>query len=137
MDTILTALAAEHLEFEEILLLMLASAQPPTHLKYPRLSIDALSDEECLKLFRFKKEDLPRLQRALGLAESYTGPVRLRWTGTEGLCILLRRLAYPNRLTDMVPIFGRSSTELGLIFNVVVEELYERQAWPSSFRLEF
>ena len=33
--------------------------------------------------------------------------------------ILLRRLAYPNRWSDLVPVFGRTVSELSLIFNKV------------------
>ena len=33
--------------------------------------------------------------------------------------ILLRRLAYPNRWSDMVPVFGRTVSELSLIFNKI------------------
>ena len=42
----------------------------------------------------------------------------------EGLCILLRRLAYPIRLTDMIPMFGRSKWELSMIFNDVVDFVF-------------
>lgn len=42
----------------------------------------------------------------------------------EGLCILLKRLAYPCRYTDMVPRFGRNPTELCLIFNEVLDLVY-------------
>ena len=33
--------------------------------------------------------------------------------------ILLRRLSYPNRLYDLIPLFGRSEPELSMIFNEV------------------
>ena len=42
----------------------------------------------------------------------------------EGLCILLRRLAYPIRFTDMIPMFGRSKSELSMIFNNVVDFVF-------------
>ena len=44
--------------------------------------------------------------------------------GMEGMCILLKRLAYPCRYTDMVPRFGRNPTELCLIFNEVLDLIY-------------
>ena len=44
--------------------------------------------------------------------------------GMEGMCILLKRLAYPCRYTDMVPRFGRNPTELCLIFNEMLDLIY-------------
>ena len=43
---------------------------------------------------------------------------------TEGLCILLKRFAYPCRYSDMIPIFGRSVPELGIISNEITDWLY-------------
>ena len=40
-------------------------------------------------------------------------------TGMEALLIMLRRLAYPNRWSDLVPIFGRAQSELSAIFREV------------------
>jgi hypothetical protein len=40
-------------------------------------------------------------------------------SGLEVSCITLRRLAYPNRLADLVRIFERSESEINLIFNSV------------------
>ena len=42
-------------------------------------------------------------------------PSRIGWSGLDGLCLVLRRLSYPNRLFDLVPIFGRSVQELIVI----------------------
>ena len=40
-------------------------------------------------------------------------------TGKEALMIMLRRLTYPNRWSDLVPLFGRNDSKLSLIFNTV------------------
>ena len=45
--------------------------------------------------------------------------------GMETLCILLKRLLFPCRYSDMTPIFGRSSTELCLIYNSLVNKIYD------------
>ena len=45
-------------------------------------------------------------------------------SSVEGLCVLLRRMAYPNRLTDMIAMFGRSKSELSMIFNNVVNFVF-------------
>ena len=57
------------------------------------------------------------------MRDFYQGINGIKWSGDEGLCILLRRLAYPNRLCDLVPLFGRHETELSLIINVMLEEI--------------
>ena len=46
-------------------------------------------------------------------------------TSAQGrLCILLRRLAYPNRMADLVSIFGRNESEISLILISVILRLY-------------
>ena len=47
-------------------------------------------------------------------------------TGREGLLILLRRMVYPNRLYELSQEFGRHESELSLIFNTVLHDLYQR-----------
>ena len=69
---------------------------------------------------RFQKHDMQRLLTALEIPECYICVQRTRATGTEALMILLRRLAYPARWCDLVPFFGRSESELSLIFNTVI-----------------
>lgn len=45
---------------------------------------------------------------------------RLYFLGVESFWILLRRLAYPNRLVDLEPIFGISSAALSSVINCLV-----------------
>uniref|UniRef100_A0A8D9B1E4 Uncharacterized protein n=1 Tax=Cacopsylla melanoneura TaxID=428564 RepID=A0A8D9B1E4_9HEMI len=47
--------------------------------------------------------------------------------GKEALCILLRRLAYPNRWTDLEPIFGLSAPYMSKIGNIVLDIIYEEK----------
>ena len=68
---------------------------------------------------RFQKGDLDRLGRALQLPEKYVCSQGTVATGMEALLIMLRRLAYPNRWSDLVPIFGRAQPELTAIFHEV------------------
>ena len=49
-----------------------------------------------------------------------------KWTGLEGICLLLRRLNYPNRLDDLVPEFGRHISDIGIIFNEMVYFIDQR-----------
>jgi len=48
------------------------------------------------------------------------------FAGLEGLCILLRRLAYPNRLFDLVRIFHRDISSLSRIIYWTLNFVYER-----------
>ena len=68
---------------------------------------------------RFSKGDMERLRDALQLPANYICSQGTIATGMEALMILLRRLAYPNRWSDLVPVFGRTVSELSLIFNKV------------------
>lgn len=59
------------------------------------------------------------MYRTLCIPEKYKCDQGTTATGMEALLILLRRLAYPNRLSDLVPFFGHSKSDLSRIFNVV------------------
>ena len=111
---------------DDILMLLLAECEQsevPLHYKYKRFSFDRLSETEFKQYFRFTKEHVALLVDTLKLKQTYTASSKLRWSGTEGLCILLRRLCYPNRLCDLVPLFGRHETELSVIVNVMLYEV--------------
>ena len=113
---------------EDILLLLLGDClekPEPIHWQYYRFDINDRTDKEFASLFRFKRADIPDLMHALRLKNEYTGSNGTKWTGVEGLCILLRRLCYPNRLDDLVPLFGRHRTELSIIINEMTSEIYE------------
>ena len=58
--------------------------------------------------FRFSREDIPRLVRALRIPpEFYCPRTRVRCGGEEALLIFLKRMAYANRWVDCEFIFGR------------------------------
>ena len=83
--------------------------------KAPKFDLDGWDNIECMTELRFEKSDLALLLEALRIPEKFVCPQRTVCTGIEGLCILLKRLAYPCRYTDMVSRFGRNPTELCLI----------------------
>ena len=70
-------------------------------------------------LSRFSKEDMVRLSVALGIPKYYICPQGTKATGMEALMLMLRRFAYPSRLCDLVPLFGRAEQELSQLFNTV------------------
>ena len=115
----------EELNDEELLLYFESCEEKSFHHRWERFALEKFSEEECLHLFRFSKEHLPILQAILRINDEWKGSNGLLWSGMEGMCIVLRRLAYPNRLVDMVPIFARHPTELSLIFNTMLKFIYE------------
>ncbi|CAB4023789.1 Hypothetical predicted protein, partial [Paramuricea clavata] len=84
-----------------------------------RINLQDISEDDCEKMFRFEKYDIPRLRDALKIPDRYTCCQGTVVGGLEALLIMLRRLAYPNRLSDLTPIFARTEYELSLIFNTV------------------
>ena len=77
-------------------------------------NLENFTDSQCKTVFRFYKKDLAKLKQS----------------GIEALCILLRRLAYPNRLEDLTDMFSRPVYELSYIFNEVLNMIlvYENHA---------
>lgn len=92
---------------------------PPTGtLEFPLLNFDGLSDNQLETMFRFHdKNDMEQLAQALEIPDHYECVQRTTCTGMDALMILLRRLVYPNRWCDLVPVFGRNESQLSPIFN--------------------
>ena len=124
MDPNMLLLAAIEGEHELLMLLDQTNGQEDLSRKW-RLNFDSLDDKECMLMFRFHKLDVVRLKNALGFPDTiicYNGTLA---SGLEALCILLRRLAYPNRLVDLLPVFGRSKEELSMICNEALSHVYD------------
>ena len=83
--------------------------------KFERFDIDAWDESECRTELRFGEQYLDLLRRNLQIPDEIVCSQRSVCDGMEAICILLKRLAYPCRYTDMVPRFGRNRTELCLI----------------------
>jgi hypothetical protein len=105
-------------------LLLLSSLKEEKVLAYQKLDIDNLTNDQCRTMFRFEREDINILSNALRLPETIICNNRRVVSGVEGLCIVLRRLAYPCRLEDLEPVLGRTKVEISYIFNHVIDYLY-------------
>lgn len=106
--------------------------------QYNRFDWENLDDLTCKVEFRFAKQDIPQLQRALQFPEMVTIPHATDCHGLEALCILLKRFAYPVRYCDMVPLFGRSVPELCKITHYAINHVYNNhrfrlQNWNQPF----
>ena len=86
------------LDDEELLLLYeeyLAKNPDFSYENFERFSLDDINDAECLGEFRFRKPDLPLLAKVVQIPDSFMC--------YQVLCILLRRLSYPCRFSDIIP----------------------------------
>ena len=115
---------------EELLLLM------PIHRRnlhvglpyssYDRFDIFDMREDECEVEFRFKKEDIFRLAAALQLPNTFKCQNGVVVDNVEGLCIALKRFAYPCRYVDLIPRFGRPISQLCMVSNLVVDHIIDR-----------
>ena len=92
---------------------------------YERFDMEEMEDSECVADFRFQKSDIPLLAETLQLPDSFTCYQGTVCDGIEGLCLLLRRTAYPCRYSDLIQRFGRPVPELSMISSLVMDTIYE------------
>jgi len=83
-------------------------------------SEEALVNElEGLHKKRFKKSEVEELVQALQLPERVSANNLIVEDSRTALCMLLARLAYPNRLSDMAMKFGWSVERISRISTTV------------------
>ena len=126
-ELVLLSYADDLIDDEEYIILneLNESRESYPYWKYDRFDINNFDDAQCQVDFRFKKNDLATLVAVFGLPEKIITSQRTVCSGLEGLCVLLKRLAFPCRYTDMASLFGRNPTEICLIFNTVIDFMYE------------
>ena len=120
-EMIVIAYAEKLLTDEEFLFLY--EANKPVNLELPyyeyeEFNLENISEAECEAEFRFERGDIEHLADVLQLPPTFECPQGSVCDRIEGLCILLRRLAYPCRYSDMVPV-------LCMISNVVLNYIYD------------
>ena len=115
-------LLADELTDEELLLLEMDKQKGGNHIRF---TLDDMNDQEVQENFRFQRRDLGRLITCLRFPEYFTTNTNIKFCSEEALCILLRRLAYPNRFVDLYPLFGRSKSQLSEMFNIVLDHVYD------------
>ncbi|XP_027058559.1 uncharacterized protein LOC113685269 [Pocillopora damicornis] len=94
--------------------------------------LDAMDDTECKAEFRFRKNEISRLAESLDIPETFFCHQGTTAPGIEGLCLLLRRLTYPCRYSDLIPRFGRPIPELSMIYNIVLDHIYNTHGYRIS-----
>ena len=92
---------------------------------YGEFDLDSMEDDECKAEFRVRKNDLDALSEALQIPEVFKCKQRSRIDGMEGLCMILKRFAYPCRYSDMVHRFGRPVPVLSMAANAVTNYVFD------------
>ena len=127
-DFVTMCYAFGYITAEEFLILLdeYHSSNPefPYH-EYALFDLDNMDEAECLAEFRFEKRHLHLLAEALRIPAHFKTPQRSRVDGMEGLCILLRRLSYPCRYSDMISRFAYAVPVLSMVTNEVINFIYE------------
>lgn len=131
-NVIVFAYADGLIDEEEFLILY--EEYQSTNLAYPywdydRFSLDNLDASECITEFRVSKQDIPVLARLLQVPQRFKCSQGTVCSGIEGLCLLLKRLAYPCRYSDLIHRFGRPVPELCMLYNVVLDWVYDNHGY--------
>ncbi|KAK3237514.1 hypothetical protein CYMTET_52416 [Cymbomonas tetramitiformis] len=90
------------------------------------VTISDFTDTQCWLNFRFKKGDLYRLKRAVAVPACMKTSQGHKFTGEEGLLVMLNRLAYPSRLSDLAGKFRRRPERLSELFRAMTDWFVER-----------
>nr|XP_047145960.1 uncharacterized protein LOC124818887 [Hydra vulgaris] len=96
------------------------------HWDYNKFNLSLLDDAQCWTDLRYRKTDLPHLLNIFRLPDVIKCTQGTICRGMEALCIMLKRLAFPCRYTDLANTFGRNPTEICLIFNTVIDHVYNK-----------
>ncbi|KAK3703826.1 hypothetical protein QZH41_002896 [Actinostola sp. cb2023] len=117
---------------EEFVLLYDASYSKNLELPYDdygRFDLEEMADSECIAEFRVKKRDLPLLADMLQIPDSFVCDQGSVSEGMEGLSgMLLRRLSYPCRYSDMIPRFARPTPVLSMVTNKALDFIYDEHS---------
>ena len=91
---------------------------------YSPFDLDELDEAECMAEFRFRKRDVRALEEVIRVPDTITCEQGSVCIGIEGLCMLLRRMAYPCRYGDMIPRFAKPVPVLSMITNQMLDFIY-------------
>ena len=91
-----------------------------------RPDLFVLGDKEFLIRYRFTRRQVCWVHTALDFPPSFSAPCRTTWSSMEGLLILLRRLTFPARLSELCTEFGRSTSSLSKISNIMLAWVWSR-----------
>ena len=67
-----------------------------------------MSDDACKVEFRYLRNQIYKLVDVMNFPNTFTCCNGLKFDAVEGICIFLKRFAYPCRYLDMIPRFARA-----------------------------
>lgn len=91
-------------------------------------NLDQYDDITSERLFRFQVDEIYDIVDALRMPDILPLDNGSKFRSTEGVCLLLRRLAFPCRLIELMPMFGRSESMLSRIISATMRWIYNRWA---------
>lgn len=74
--------------------------------------------------FALEKLKLHFIQKILDIPEKNVCQQDTTAPGIEGLCLLLRQLAYPCLYSDLIHSFGEPIPELSMIYHITLDFIY-------------
>ena len=111
--------------------LFLYEANKPVNLELPYYEYEKfnlgenISEDECKAGFRLERGDIECVAGVLQLPATFKCPQGSVCDRIEGICILLRRLAYPCHYSDMVSRFARPVPVLRMASYIVLNYVYD------------
>ena len=90
-----------------------------------QFDLNELDSAECKAEFRFENHDIELLAQVLDIPDRFVCNQGTVCDGIEGLCIAMRRFAYPCRYSDMIHRFGRPVPELSMICSLVNDFIFD------------
>ncbi|RPB00188.1 hypothetical protein L873DRAFT_1901969 [Choiromyces venosus 120613-1] len=90
------------------------------------MDLDLLEEEEWRNMFRFTRTEIEELVIALQLPAIIRADNHIIEDSRTGLCMLLARLAYPNRLSNLAMKFGWSIEHISRISTTIQSFLHSK-----------
>lgn len=87
------------------------------------LDVEHIESTLFRQQFRFDKEDINLLVDALLLPEQISSAHKVAMPCRDALCLVLRRLAYPNRWCDLQEVFGLHTSVMSSVSSLVIRHI--------------
>ena len=91
---------------------------------FSEFDLESFEEDECLAQFRFQKNHIPLLAEVLQIPPTVRCSQGSVCDGEEALCMLLKRMCYPCRYSDMVHLFAKPVPVISMITNKVLDYIY-------------
>jgi len=133
--------ALEYVEDDEMLLISNGETRVQRSYALPRavyqnpFTLDDMTDGEVYRNFRFSREELQTLAHNLLPEEGIRSELRHHSPPLCALCVVLRRLAYPARWSDLSRIFRKNIGWLSSIYRVTILFLFK--TWSKRLSVSY